>query len=57
MTNGIQLGALGKHIIATKSDFDTRTYGYKKLSDLSSISIGSRPEKTEHGIFVRRALD
>lgn len=28
------LSALGTHIIAANSDFDTRTYGYKKLSDL-----------------------
>lgn len=28
------LSALGKHIMAANSDFDTRTYGYKKLSEL-----------------------
>ncbi|MFY0597410.1 MAG: NYN domain-containing protein [Cognatishimia sp.] len=28
------LSALGKQIMAANSDFDTRTYGYKKLSDL-----------------------
>lgn len=28
------LSALGNHIMAANSDFDTRTYGYKKLSDL-----------------------
>ena len=28
------LSALGKHIMAANSDFDTRTYGFKKLSDL-----------------------
>ncbi len=30
------LSALGKQIMATNSDFDTRTYGCKKLSDLVS---------------------
>lgn len=30
----ISLSALGKQLIATNSDFDTRTYGYKKLSEL-----------------------
>jgi uncharacterized LabA/DUF88 family protein len=28
------LSALGTHIMAANSDFDTRTYGYKKLSEL-----------------------
>lgn len=28
------LAALGKQIMAANSDFDTRTYGYRKLSDL-----------------------
>lgn len=28
------LSALGNHIMAANSDFDTRTYGFKKLSDL-----------------------
>nr|WP_306264950.1 NYN domain-containing protein [Pararhizobium sp. IMCC3301] len=28
------LSALGSHIMAANSDFDTRTYGYRKLSDL-----------------------
>ncbi len=28
------LSALGKQIMAANSDFDTRTYGYKKLSEL-----------------------
>lgn len=28
------LSALGKQLVATNSDFDTRTYGYKKLSEL-----------------------
>lgn len=28
------LSALGKQLIVTSSDFDTRTYGYKKLSEL-----------------------
>lgn len=32
--NWISLSALGKAINAAEPDFDTRTYGYKKLSDL-----------------------
>ncbi len=49
-----QLGALGKHIIATKSDFDTRTYGYKKLSDLISNLNRFETRKDGTGIYVRR---
>lgn len=48
------LGALGQHIMAAKSDFDTRSYGHKKLSDLVKSLKRFETRKTGSQLFVRR---
>ena len=51
----IRLSQVGTQILAKHSDFDTRTYGYKKLSDL--IKASARIDRKLDGkiIFVRRS--
>ncbi len=51
------LGSLGQHIIAANSDFDTRTYGCKKLSDLvrSLKQFKTRKDKLSTTLYVKRA--
>lgn len=43
------LGALGMNISKLRSDFDSRLYGHKKLSDLIK-ALGSRFEMQERGV-------
>lgn len=50
------LGRLGKHIMAAKSDFDTRTYGYKKLSDLARGLKQFETRKDGTQLYVRRVI-
>jgi len=48
------LSALGKLIMAANSDFDTRTYGYKKLSALVGSLNGFEIRKIEQILSVRQ---
>ncbi|GHA63037.1 hypothetical protein GCM10008927_30530 [Amylibacter ulvae] len=48
------LSALGKQIIAANSDFDTRTYGYKKLSELVGSLSPFDIRKTNQTLYVRQ---
>jgi uncharacterized LabA/DUF88 family protein len=48
------LSALGKHIMSANSDFDTRTYGYKKLSDLVRNLKQFEIRKVEKTLAVRQ---
>jgi hypothetical protein len=48
------LSGLGKHIMAAKSDFDTRTYGHKKLSDLVRSLNRFETRKDGTQLYVRR---
>ena len=47
------LSALGTHIMAANSDFDTRTYGFKKLSDLVNNLSQFELQKTGNALSVR----
>lgn len=49
------LGALGSHIMAANSDFDTRTYGHKKLSDLVRSLKRFETRRVETHLYVRLA--
>ncbi|CTQ56171.1 NYN domain protein [Roseibium album] len=48
------LSALGTHIVAANSDFDTRTYGYKNLSELVRNLKRFEIRKTGQILSVRR---
>ncbi|SFL52491.1 NYN domain-containing protein [Shimia aestuarii] len=48
------LGPLGQYITAANPDFDTRTYGHKKLSDLVKILKRFETRKTGNQLQVRR---
>lgn len=49
------LGALGQFITAANPDFDTRTYGRKKLSDLvQDLKIFETKRDTTNQLLVRR---
>ncbi|MCW8843617.1 MAG: NYN domain-containing protein [Rhodobacteraceae bacterium] len=48
------LGPLGQHITAEHSDFDTRSYGQKKLSDLVKSLKRFETRKTGNQLMVRR---
>lgn len=48
------LSGLGKHIMAANSDFDTRSYGHKKLSDLVRSLNRFETRKDGTQLFVRR---
>lgn len=49
-----ELGALGQTIIAANPDFDTRTYGKRKLSDLIAELRRFETKREGHHLFVRR---
>ena len=48
------LGPLGQYITAEHSDFDTRSYGHKKLSDLVKSLKRFETRKTGNQLMVRR---
>ncbi|MGX9351527.1 NYN domain-containing protein [Shimia sp. W99] len=48
------LGPLGQYITAANPDFDTRTYGHKKLSDLVKVLKRFETRKTGNQLQVRR---
>ena len=49
-----ELGALGQTITAVYPDFDTRTYGKRKLSDLVSELRRFETKREGHHLYVRR---
>lgn len=48
------LGQLGQYIVADNPDFDTRTYGQKKLSDLVQILKRFETKRVGNQLHVRR---
>ena len=50
-----ELGALGQAITAANPDFDTRTYGKRKLSDLIADLKRFQTKREGHHLYVRRA--
>ena len=49
------LGPLGQYITASNPDFDTRTYGKKKLSDLvEDIGVLETRRSAGNQLLVRR---
>uniref|UniRef100_UPI0035669AA5 OST-HTH/LOTUS domain-containing protein n=1 Tax=Shimia sp. TaxID=1954381 RepID=UPI0035669AA5 len=48
------LGPLGQYITAEHSDFDTRTYGHKKLSDLVKSLNEFETRKSGAQLHIRR---
>jgi hypothetical protein len=48
------LGSVGTYIMADSPDFDTRTYGEKKLSDLVKKLKAFETRKEGNQLFVRR---
>jgi len=48
------LSALGKQLIATNSDFDTRTYGYKKLNELVGSLKNFEIRKIGQTLYARQ---
>ena len=48
------LGPIGGRIVAANSDFDTRTYGCKKLSDLVKILSQFETRKDGQHLYVRQ---
>ncbi len=48
------LGPLGQYIVADNPDFDTRTYGKRKLSDLVKDLKRFETRKTSNQLQVRR---
>lgn len=49
-----ELGALGQTITAANPDFDTRTYGKRKLSDLVADLKRFETKREGHHLYVRR---
>lgn len=49
------LGALGANIIAANSDFDSRAYGHKKLSDLVRSLNQFETRRDGLHLYVRKA--
>jgi hypothetical protein len=50
----VGLGAVGQRLANIASDFDPRTYGYRKLSDLVRMTTAFDLEQTEgRGIRIR----
>ncbi len=50
----VKLGALGQTITAANPDFDTRTYGKRKLSDLIGELKRFETKREGHHLYVRR---
>lgn len=50
----VSLGPLGQTIQAERRDFDTRTYGFQKLSELVKACKKVETRKQDNQIFVRR---
>ena len=48
------LGQIGQFIVAANPDFDTRTYGHKKLSDLVAKLTRFETKKVGNQLMVRR---
>lgn len=48
-----QLGKLGQAVVATHPDFDTRTYGKSKLSELVAAIRGFETKRQGNVLFVR----
>ena len=48
------LGQIGQYITAEHSDFDTRTYGHRKLSDLVKGLKRFETRKTSNQLQLRR---
>lgn len=50
-----RLGQLGQHIVSANPDFDTRTYGKRKLSDLvAELKVLEVKRGTNNQLMVRR---
>lgn len=49
-----ELGALGQAVTAANPDFDTRTYGKRKLSDLIAELKRFETKREGHHLYVRR---
>lgn len=49
------LSAIGKHIMAANSDFDVRTYGYKKLNELVNNLSQFKLKKAGPTLMVKKA--
>ena len=49
-----ELGQLGQTITAASPDFDTRTYGKRKLSDLVADLKRFETKREGHHLYVRR---
>jgi hypothetical protein len=49
-----ELGALGQAVTAANPDFDTRTYGKRKLSDLIAELRRFETKREGHHLYVRR---
>lgn len=50
----VSLGLLGRRVSSIASDFDPRTYGYRKLSDLVGNTGAFEVDQSEGGLRVRR---
>jgi hypothetical protein len=50
----VELGALGQAVTAAYPDFDTRTYGKRKLSDLVGELKRFETKREGHHLYVRR---
>ncbi|MEL7343496.1 MAG: NYN domain-containing protein [Pseudomonadota bacterium] len=48
------LGPLGQHLTALAADFDTRTYGFRKLSDLVDAIPGFETRRSGNQLQLRR---
>lgn len=48
------LGQLGQAVVAAHPDFDTRTYGKSKLSELVSAIKGLETKKEGNSVYVRK---
>jgi hypothetical protein len=50
-----RLGQLGQHIVSANPDFDTRTYGKRKLSDLvADMKVLEVKRGSNNQLMVRR---
>ena len=49
------LGEVGSILTKKRPDFDSRNYGYSKLSDLPDASQRFEVRRSERGVQVRRA--
>ena len=54
-TGWAHLGAVGSNLTKKRPDFDSRTYGYSKLSDLLEASKHFEVRRKDKAVDVRRA--